>query len=329
VLIGHVNVIQDLQDLIVHFPNVQEDVQTMVIAQMVFAIADKDGEVILVKLQCAQIIVIIMENVLMENVIAVLVLLEMIVQLEHAHQIVTITENVLTTHANATMDSQDSIVLSNHAVLNVPEMDIATTEHASANLASLEFLAHSQLAHHHALEMEDVSQLVLKWPVNVTHNTKVMIVQRKHAQVIVQDMVNALMEFALVKMVGEEVIVPQDAQDMDKDVVVMENVLKANVIATLDGLVMDVILEHVFMIVHNTDIAATVLVSAKKDTEEEIVHYPQNHNHANVQFIAFVVVFNNAPKSMKHKVQDHHMNVTVNVPKNVFHFALLEKCLKI
>jgi len=94
VLIGHVNAIQVSLDLIVHSLNVQEDVQEMVIVQMEFVIVDRDGEVILVKFLFAQIIVIIMENVFLENVIAELVLLEMIVQFVHAHQIVIITEHV-------------------------------------------------------------------------------------------------------------------------------------------------------------------------------------------------------------------------------------------
>jgi len=94
VLIGHVNAIQVSLDLIVHSLNVQEDVQEMVIVQMEFVIVDRDGEVILVKFLFAQIIVIIMENVFLENVIAELVLLEMIVQFVHAHQIVIIMEHV-------------------------------------------------------------------------------------------------------------------------------------------------------------------------------------------------------------------------------------------
>jgi len=94
VLIGHVNAIQVSLDLIVHSLNVQEDVQEMVIVQMEFVIVDKDGEVILVKFLFAQIIVIIMENVFLENVIAELVLLEMIVQFVPAHQIVIIMEHV-------------------------------------------------------------------------------------------------------------------------------------------------------------------------------------------------------------------------------------------
>jgi len=83
------------------------------------------------------------------------------------------------------------------------------------------------------------------------------------------------------------------------------------------------------MIAHNTDIATMVHVFAKRDIVEEIVLSLQNHNHANVLFIVFVVVFNNAPKFMRPKVQDHHMNVTQNAHKNVFHSVLLEKCLTI
>jgi len=94
VLTGHVNAIQVSLDLIAHSLNVQEDALEMVIVQMEFVIVDRDGEVILVKFLFAQIIAIIMENVFQENVIAELVLLEMIVQFVPAHQIVIIMEHV-------------------------------------------------------------------------------------------------------------------------------------------------------------------------------------------------------------------------------------------
>jgi len=280
-----------------------------------------------VKLPNAQIIATIMENVLMENVTAELDLLEMIVLFVLAHQIATVTENVSTTLANVTMDTLDLIVLSDHAVLNVPETDIVTMELASANQDSQVFLVLSQLVHHLVLEMDDAFQLELKWHANVILDLKDMIALRKHAQVIAQHTENALTEFAHAIMVGEEMIVHLDALDTDKDVVETENVLRVNVIVTLVGLVMVVILELVSMIAHNTDIAAMEHVFAKRDTEEEIVPSLQNHNPANVLFIASEVVFNNALKFMKLKVLDHPMNVTLNAHKNVFHFALLEKCL--
>jgi hypothetical protein len=164
--------------------------------------------------------------------------------------------------------------------------------------------------------------------VNVMLDSVDMIVQQKLVQVIVQEMEIVSMEFVLVKMVGVVKIVPLVAQVTDKDVVEMENVLKDNVIVILDGLVMDVILKHVFMIVHNTDIAVMELVFAKKDIVVVIVHFLLNHNHVNVLFIVFVDVFNNVPKFMKAKVLDHHMNVIPNVHKHVFHYVLLEKCQK-
>jgi len=327
VLTGLVNVIQVSQDLIVHLLNAQEDAQTTDIVQVEFVIVDKDGVVILVKLLFVQTIATIMVNVLMENAIVELGLLEMIVQLEHAQQIVITRENALTILANVTVDILDSIVHSNHAVQNVQETDIATMVHVSVNQDSQEFLVHFQHAHHHAQEMEDVSQLVPKWHVNVMKDLKDMIVQKKLVHLIVQVMVNALKEFVHVKMVGEEMIVPHVVQDMVKDVVEMENVLKDNVIATLDGLVMDVILELAFMIVHNTVIVVMVLVFAKKVIVEEIVHFRQNHNPVNVLFTVFVVVFKNVQLFMKLKVQQHHMNVIQNAHNNVFLSVLQEKIL--
>lgn len=73
---------------------------------------------------------------------------------------------------------------------------------------------------------------------SVLLDLKVMIVLKKHVQVIVLDTENVLMEFVLVKMVGEEVIVVHVVLVMDKDVVEMENVLMDNVIVILVGLVM-------------------------------------------------------------------------------------------
>jgi hypothetical protein len=227
------------------------------------------------------------------------------------------------------VDGLDLIAHSDHAHQNVQEMDIATTQHAFANLDLLEFIVHFQHAHHHAQEMEDVSQLVLKWDANVMKDTKDMTAPRKLAKMIALEMENALVEFALARMVGVDLIVLLVVLDMVKDVVEMENVLKDNAIVIQDGRDMVVILELVCMIAHNTDIAVMEHAFVKKDIVEEIAHFHLNHNHVNVQFIVFVDVFNNAPKFMKLKVQDHLMNVTQNVPKNVFHFVLLEKCLKI
>jgi len=238
VLTGHVNVTLDLLDLIALLHNAQANAQVTDIVPMEFVIVDKVGEVILVNNQSAQIIVTIMENVLMENAIVVLDLLEMIALFVHAHQIATTTDNVLTSHANATMDTLDSIVLSNLAVLPVLEMDIVTMVHASANQDSQDFHAHFLLAHHHAQEMESVSQLELKWLVNVMLDSMDMIVPRNHVQVIALETENASTEFALVIMVGVVMIVLLVALDMDKDVVETENVLKDNAIVTLVGLVM-------------------------------------------------------------------------------------------
>jgi len=270
-----------------------------------------------------------MVNVLMENVIVVLDLQEMIVLFVPAHQIAMITENVSTTLVNVKVDGLDLIVHSVLAHLNVLEMDIATTQHASANLDLLAFIVLFQLAHQHAQEMDDVFLLELKWDVNAIKDSRDMIAQRKLVQMNALVMENALMEFALVKMVGVVLIVLHVAQDMVKDVVEMENVLKDNAIATQGGPDMLVILEHAFMIAHNTDIATMEHVFAKKDTVEEIAHFHQNHNLANVLFIVFVVVFNSALKFMKLKVLDHHMSVTLNAHKNVFHFVLQEKCQKV
>jgi galactitol-specific phosphotransferase system IIB component len=268
-----------------------------------------------------------MENVLMENATADQDLQEMIVQFVHAHQIAMTMENVSTTHASVKVDGLDLIVHSDHAHQNVQEMDIATTQHAFANLDLLEFIVHFQHAHHHAQEMEDVSQLVLKWDANVMKDTKDMTAPRKLAKMIALEMENALVEFALARMVGVDLIVLLAALDMVKDAVEMENVLKDNATAIQDGQDMVVIFEHASMTAHNTVIAAMELASAKKDTVVEIAHFHLNHNHASAQFTVFVDAFNNAQKFMRLKVLDHHMNATQNAPKNAFHSVLLEKCL--
>jgi len=270
-----------------------------------------------------------MVNASMENVIVELDLQEMIALFVLAHQIVIIMETVLIIHVNVKVDGLDLIVHSELVLLNVLEMDTVITQHVSVNQVSQEFLVHFLHVHLHVLEMEDVYLLELKWDVNVMKDLKDMIVQKKLVQMNVLVMENVLMEFVLVKMVGGVMIVLHVVLDMVKDVVEMENVLKDNVIVIQDGVVMRVISEHVFMIAHNMDIAIMEHVYVKKDTVEEIVHFHQNHNHVNVRFIVFVVVFNNAQKFMKLKVLDHHMNVTQNVHKNVFHFVLQEKCQKV
>jgi len=218
-------------------------------------------------------------------------------------------------------------VPSEHAVLNAPEMVTATTVLASANPDLLEFHVLFQLAHHLALEMEDASLSELKWNANVMMDSKDMIVLIKLAQAIVQVMENVSVESVLVTMVGEEVIALLVALDMAKDAAEMENVLRVHAIATLVGLVMHVTSEHAFMIVLNTDIAAMVLASAKRDTEEEIALSHQSHSLVNAQLVVFVAAFNNALRFMKPKVLDHHMNVTQNALKNVFPCVSPEKCL--
>jgi hypothetical protein len=228
---------------------------------------------------------------------------------------------------NVKVDGQDLIVHSDHVHQNVQEMDIVTMQHVSVNLDSQEFIVHFQHVHHHVQEMEDVFQLVHKWVVNVMKDTKDMIVLKKHVQVIVLEMENALVVFVLVKMVGVDLIVLLVVLDMVKDVVEMENVLKDNATAIQDGQDMVVIFEHASMTAHNTVIAAMELASAKKDTVVEIAHFHLNHNHASAQFTVFVDAFNNAQKFMRLKVLDHHMNATQNAPKNAFHSVLLEKCL--
>jgi len=240
-LTGHANATLDLLDLIALLHNAQVNAQITDIAPMEFAIVDKVGVVILVNNQSAQIIAIITENVLMENATVVLDLLEMIALFVHAHQIATIMDNALTTHVNAIVDTLDLIVLSNLAVLPVQEMDIVTMVHASANQDSQESPALFLLAHLHAQEMESVSQLELKWLANVTLDSLDMIAQKKHAQVIAQEMEIVSMESAHVIMVGVVMTVPLVALDTDKDVVETENVLKDNAIATLVGLDMVVI----------------------------------------------------------------------------------------
>jgi len=236
VLTGHANAILDSLDLIVLLLNAQINAQVMDIVPMVSVIVDRVGEVTLVNKQFAQIIVTIMENVLMENATAVQVLLLMIAQFVLAHQTAMETVNALITLANVTMDTLDSTALSNPAVLLVLETDIVTMELVSANQDSPDFLVLFLLAHLHAQEMEFVSQLELKWLVNVMLDTLDMIAQKKLVQVIVQEMETASTEFALVKMVGVVMIVLLVAQDMDNDAVETENVLKDNAIATLVGL---------------------------------------------------------------------------------------------
>jgi len=240
VLTGHANAILDSLDLIVLLLNAQVNAQVMDIVPMVSVIVDRVGEVILVNNQFVQIIATIMENVLMENATAVPVLLLMIALFVLAHQTAMETDSVLTTLANATMDTLDLTVLSNLAVQLVLEMDIATMELVFANQVSQDFLVLFLLAHLHAQEMEFVSQLELKWLANVILDTLDTIAQKKHAQVIVQEMETASTEFALVIMVGVVMIVLLVAQDMDKDAVEMENALKDHVIATLVGLDMAV-----------------------------------------------------------------------------------------
>lgn len=143
---------------------------------------------------------------------------------------------------------------------------------------------------------------------------------------IAPDMETALMECVLAKMDGEVMTVPDVAQETDKDAVVMENVLRANAIATQDFPDMPAMSELVCMTALNMVIVPTELACAKKDTVDGIARFHQNHNHANAPFIASEDVCHNVPRFMKRKEPDHRMNATPSALKSVFHNALLERC---
>jgi hypothetical protein len=153
-----------------------------------------------------------------------------------------------------------------------------------------------------------------------------MIAQKSLAPTIALPTDNVSMVFALVKMDGVVLIVLVDALDMASVAVEMENVLKANVIATLVGLGMLAILEPVCMIVPNTAIATTELACAKRDTADVIVLFPRSLNLASVPFIACAAVCNSAPKFMRPKELVLPMSATQLALRNVCLSASLERC---
>jgi len=194
------------------------------------------------------------------------------------------------------------------------------------NLASLVFLVLFKPVPLVVQEMEFVYLLEIKWLVYVILDSQVMTVLKKLVQMIAQEMEIVLTEFVLVTMDGVVMIVDLVALEWVKIVMEMENVSPVHAIVILVGLVMVVKSKLVYMIVHNTDIATTVLAFVNKDSEEQIAPSLQNHNHVNVLFIVFELALNNVTMCMSPKVQDLRTSVTENVLNNVFPFAWLEKC---
>jgi hypothetical protein len=153
-----------------------------------------------------------------------------------------------------------------------------------------------------------------------------MIVLRSLAPTTVLVMDSASMEFVPARTVGVELIVLVVVLDTVNAAVETANALRVNVIATLVGPVMLVTFELACMIAHNTDIATMEPASAKRDTEDEIVHFHLSPNLANAPFTVSVVVFNNAQRCMRPKELVLRMSATPRAHKNAFLSVSQERC---
>lgn len=180
-------------------------------------------------------------------------------------------------------------------------MVIVTMVLVSASLVSLVCFVPFPPAPLRARAMVSVSLLVQTSSVFVMKVTKVMIVLRSLALMIVLTMVTVLMVPVFVRMVGEVMIVLVGALVMVRGAVVMVSVLRESAIATLDGLVMLVTFALACTIALNTVIAQMVLAFAKRVTEVVIALSQLNLNLVNVPSTVCVGVCNNVLRCMRPK----------------------------
>jgi hypothetical protein len=153
--------------------------------------------------------------------------------------------------------------------------------------------------------------------------TKVMIVLRSLALMIVLTMVTVLMVPVFVRMVGEVMIVLVGALVMVRGAVVMVSVLRESAIATLDGLVMLVTFALACTIALNTVIAQMVLAFAKRVTEVVIALSQLNLNLVNVPSTVCVGVCNNVLRCMRPKELVLLMSATPSALRSVCLSVLL------
>jgi len=156
--------------------------------------------------------------------------------------------------------------------------------------------------------------------------TAIVRVKKTRRVMVALDMDSASMESALAKTVGEVLTATHVALVTDSAAVETESALMESASATLDGLAMLVISEPACMIALNTDIATTVLASAKRDTVGVIALFLLSLNLASVPFIACAVVSNSAPRFMRPRGLDLRMSAIPSVPRNVFLSASLVRC---
>jgi hypothetical protein len=152
-------------------------------------------------------------------------------------------------------------------------------------------------------------------------------VRRTKRVTVVLHMELASMDCARAPTDGEEPTAATVALEMASVAAETGSALKETVIATLVGLGSDAISALACMIAHNTDIAITEPVCARRATVAVTALFHRSLNHANVPSIVFVDASNSAPRFMRLRVLVLHTNATPSAHRSVFLNVLPARCL--
>jgi len=326
VLIGRASVTQGTRDSTARWWNVQKSATATDTAPTEPAIAGRDGPVKTVQSLLAPTTVTITASVQMVNATAVPDSQAKIVLFARALQAATATGPAQTTLVNVGMDGLDLIVHCNHAQQSALVMGIVTTGLVSVSLVSQGCTALCLLAPLRVPVMGTVLPRVLPWRVNVILAMKAMIALKCRVLTTVLDTENVSMEFVPVTTDGVVKTVLVAALELGNAVLEMVNVLMGRALATPVGLGTLVTFVRACTTVLNMDSVTMELASVKKGTEVVTVLSRPNPSLASVPSTAFGAVFSSAQKFTRRRVQDHHMNVTQNARRNVFHSVSLGRC---